>query len=898
MADLDDEALDSPAELTANTEQKEWESFKRKLAEFPNSFHLLADSQQPDSQYLEKQSRSLKSALSVGYQTGMETARANNFLSFVLFCQGQPSEALTKIEEALSVEGEGDNLVSLANKAAILWHTERLHEAEEVVKRLQELKTDAEEFDYLKVKAKAELAFSYTRMRPRFYPKAVPLFEEVLVQAREPEKWLWTLGLGLTKRRLLHLQHAPMLKTNVREEVLDTLRLLRSVLDKSASKSLRAKACAEIAVLVDYSEVDQQLQAHLVKEVKMDATEACERALELDADDNAVLCKTGQIFQFAGKLERSAKLLKKALSIRPSSTAYHHLGRVYKALAVKKQNLAGDTPSPAAQTELLKRTMNIPSDVKLKRNDPYVTEAMEYFQEAVKFSEGTNLQAKYDLALMHRHVGELDKALDLLTEIRNSNWERLNYISVNSFEQSGLILKEKSKSEADEEKKRQLSLQAESMLYKALTKAVQLYSRTPHLQGQIGDVWYSFSELLKEVDGSNISENQKLGKKAKLFQLISDHEQSMALLEEIRKMAPEEAKNPKHLKLCIENYVAVKEFGKALTFIELLKCTERGRDTLVKLGGQQYVLKVYLQAAKRALLDSSLADSKEHFHTAFMETVEEAQSDASTGSDTDSGEGDQETWDIMMIYDGNHGEDSQSERQADALAGVLKNACGLKVTLMDQDVQLGRPILDGMVHIMRRSRLVVILAGQKRISTEMRSVIDHAARRQGPRTVTLLTDGDHVPRNLAAHPWMPCPAELLSLATEQGSDEMTAETAQGEVTTEHEEAGTQEVRVGTEQMRVGKERAGIHADQESAGTEQTGVGTEQMRAGKERAGIHADQEGARTDQKGVGTEHAGDGKETVGVTTEQAELYSKETIRAICKVFSFLVGVPGERPKN
>nr|KAG5707872.1 hypothetical protein BaRGS_031603 [Batillaria attramentaria] len=305
-------------------------------------------------QVLVRLQKGLESALSVGYKTALETARAKNYLAFILFCQGHHQEALDKTEEALSEEGEGQNLVALANRATILWRMEDRQEAEEEIRRLQILRNTTD-FNYLKVKARAELAFCYSRLDPEFYTKAVRIFEEVLVEAQEPEKWLWTFGLGLTKRRLLSGQYAPMFgrERNLREDTFEALDVLLVVINKAESKNLRAKAHAEVAVLISYMTWDKQLKRDLAEKAGMGSREACNVALKLDDSDNSVLCKTAKIFKKMRETQRSVDLLERALSIRESSTAYHHLGQAYKDLASdKKREDLGSTSDRTPQYKL------------------------------------------------------------------------------------------------------------------------------------------------------------------------------------------------------------------------------------------------------------------------------------------------------------------------------------------------------------------------------------------------------------------------------------------------------------------------------------------------------------------------------------------------------------------
>ncbi|KAL8567267.1 hypothetical protein ACOMHN_023310 [Nucella lapillus] len=175
--------------------QKSTEDFYAQLNDFPHSFQL----HKQENLLRDKVNRvkgALLSALGVGYDTPLETARASNLLAFLYFWSGEPTEALRQTDLVLKLEGQHQNLVSIANKAVVLWHMEQRSQALEQVTTLKDMKAQLSEFPYLSVKANAELAFSYTRFDRRFYPLAQTQFEEVIPKALEPECWLWKFGLA------------------------------------------------------------------------------------------------------------------------------------------------------------------------------------------------------------------------------------------------------------------------------------------------------------------------------------------------------------------------------------------------------------------------------------------------------------------------------------------------------------------------------------------------------------------------------------------------------------------------------------------------------------------------------------------------------------------------------
>ena len=298
-----------------------------------------------------------------------------------------------------------------------------------------------------------------------------------------------------------------------------------------------------------------------------------------------------------------------------------------------------------------------------------------------------------------------------------------------------------------------------------------LCSRLPGLQHFIRDVWHAFPTLLQAAQNSDRHHTDKLREKARLYQLIKDHWQSMALLQEIRNIDPKEAESPDYLKMCIENYVSLECYDKALAFIKTLKCTAQGSALDSLFDDDRYVQKVYVLAGRAALLKATSADksneAREYFSTAFSDAHSTDSDGASSSEDAESVDdgGDDDSWDVMLLH-----EDS-AEVKAKALSDVLQSACGLKVTRMEEDCLPGRLYLDSIMRIMSRSRQVVVLSGARQVTAKLRLFLEKAARK--PATVALLVEGDHVPKIMKKTSQrrsrscsMVCPEELLI----QGAD--------------------------------------------------------------------------------------------------------------------------------
>ena len=1008
--------------------EREWRSFHKTLEHFPHSFQL-EDQQQLSANTCRKVLRTVQADLEAGLPTPLETARALNLLAYLHFQLGRPREALERTEQALQQEGEERNVVSLGNRAAMLWLSGERSRAREQVRDMENLRND-DGFGYLVVRARAELAFSYTRLGGQFAPKAVQISKEVIADGREPEVWLWKFGLALTERRVAHLNYAPVLTTDEEDaRLLEVLRILLEVIENCRSQNLKAKAYSEVAQLLQERRGSKS-QAKFEQVAQLDPVKACYKALELDSNDSSVLWKCGKIFRYANLLDQSCKLLRKSVDLRPTTAEYHHLGLVYKTLATRQKHsrksdwggtgrgenqrgrprgsrrcdgynqrgrggrgreqrwgtakrcegessqrggrgggecweakggperrgrggrgrrgrgwyergngppdsteermyfqrgnqynqgnrnervnrgrrraqfnndsynrlchsnqygsLGGrrsggdwsdlgacgrsestvwgpsvaETPrrwksdqegdsgyltetenlsfhlarlsldvdssptdtgrSPAeawgtlavthkngssrnfSEAHPTKESGSEPTDtsakyertpsrektprairsfqrivkspsrdaVRFSRTDPFVQEAMDAFKKAVELSEGENIRAVYDLALMHRALDELEEALKLLDTIQQARLKSMGpFDKINAYEQAGLILKDMSETEGNEERRKKLNEEGESKLNMALCLCSSLCSRLPGLQHFIGHVWHAFPTLLEAAQDSDRHHTDKLREKAKLYQLIKDHWQSMALLQDIRNIDPKEAESPDYLKMCIENYVSLECYDKALAFIKTLKCTAQGSALDSLFDDDRYVQKVYVLAGRAALLKATSADksneAREYFSTAFSDAHSTDSDGASSSEDAESVDdgGDDDSWDVMLLH-----EDS-AEVKAKALSDVLQSACGLKVTRMEEDCLPGRLYLDSIMRIMSRSRQVVVLAGARQVTAKLRLFLEKAARK--PATVALLVEGDHVPKVMKTTSQrrsrscsMVCPEELLI----QGAD--------------------------------------------------------------------------------------------------------------------------------
>ncbi|XP_070205944.1 uncharacterized protein [Littorina saxatilis] len=845
---------------TVQTVFGDFQSFHRQLDDFPHSFQLEnQDRLQEDG--LKCIRGCLQSALKVGYKTPVETARARNLLAFVLFCLKRPEEALHETQLALNSEGEHLNVVSLANKAVILWREGQRGKAQDLVLNLLRLKNEEPGFDYVLVKAKAELAYSYTRFDPVSYPLAQRLFGEVLHAAKEPELSLWKFGLAFTRRRLLVTVLKPGSADH--DEYRDVLSLFLDIVENCESHSLKAKTYAELAWLLLMPR-STDLEEELRKAAGLDVLQACEKALDLDKNDHSVLWKCGRHYRNRGELEKSRQLLERAVAMRQTSKGYHNLANTYKVIILKSdlvyeelapafiaqmsrssstdsycstsgshlpamgpvgssngeckeasastpvtsngeckeaststlvtsngecKEASASTTQPAYQS-LDKSTQeafamwkmnrsHVKGKQRFSRQDPRVEQAITTLVKAVKISEWGNSPAIFDLACIHEELGELAQARSYFEKLL-SNEHRLSMcMKISVFEHLGLILKYMAEKDTCQNDKQQLLGESQSMLLMALKTASELYSKSPTVKGQIKYIWHSFSTLMEALNDKEHCESKKCREKAKLFQLIMDHTQSLAFLQEIAAIEPQKANDPEYLKLCIENHVALQQYNEALIFVDLLQCTAQSQRAMELFDDARYVHKVGLLASQQSLL-RNCPNFKSLFKGIFNDYVAEqkliatSSEDTDTGAESDLAKGDDSnkkgggtqkaTWDVLILHE-DHAEDANL---SDTVANILRDACGLKVTRNDDDVMPNKLAMEGVLSVMKKSSLVLVIAGQNKTSRKLRQLLTYAARRE--TSVTLLVNDGHVPKMMKTHRFLDLPVELLHVTSATHGD--------------------------------------------------------------------------------------------------------------------------------
>nr|KAG5703655.1 hypothetical protein BaRGS_002529 [Batillaria attramentaria] len=194
-----------------------------------------------------------------------------------------------------------------------------------------------------------------------------------------------------------------------------------------------------------------------------------------------------------------------------------------------------------------------------------------------------------------------------------------------------------------------------------------------------------------------------------LFQLEKYKDLTSARLNSIR----DKDRDPEFVEMELKCYIKQNEFQNAVSFLELLAVTDhRERTSILRL--QTYLLagRHMLKTAKRKDgfdLDRDMA--RKYFRWAFELTY------PTTSPNTDGEELNEEEeaecdsdWHVMILHEP---DDPDMEAKAGRLKAVLREVCGLRITCMSDDVHPGALELFGVEDNMEKSRLLLVVMGDK-----------------------------------------------------------------------------------------------------------------------------------------------------------------------------------------
>ncbi|KAJ8302547.1 hypothetical protein KUTeg_018943 [Tegillarca granosa] len=314
-----------------------FDEFEPRIQHFPSSFQLEIErlNKAAIRNVLERLLRELKDDETT--DCNEEIVRKNNLLSFLYWNLEEKTKAFQHNEDAR--RKDENSILAIANKAIYLQESTEFYSAEQCLIELEKLKSH-ELYAIFHRKAKAEIAYSYSRFGPRFYEKAEEEFEKVIHE--NGDNYLWKFGLGLIIQRQIHIYNNPnYFNISHEEKFKKAVYVLWDVVLHTADTNpvLCAKAWVEIGVLMyqKYKSLENELESvNLPKGMEdLKYLDCFEKACKISKNDAFVLERAGKFCRYSGQFEKSEEFLKKAIKLKETSFSHHHLGLTLKKSAFK-----------------------------------------------------------------------------------------------------------------------------------------------------------------------------------------------------------------------------------------------------------------------------------------------------------------------------------------------------------------------------------------------------------------------------------------------------------------------------------------------------------------------------------------------------------------------------------
>lgn len=703
--------------------------------------------------------------------------RNYNLLAFLHLYLRNFDEAQNFVQKAVNVDCR--SIIALTNKA---WLYLRRQENYRTIRCIFEHLNKTVGTKELELCAKAELAYAYTRFGIQWFNKAVELFSAVLQETKEIRnttyKWsenvtLWKFGLVLTKQRLLNLyNHADTksidISKNKHQEVVKLLLDINKTKGSFESETIRickARSLVLLGLLINSANNSRYIFINGAKELFVpqlpnypSADEYAESAKRICPKDSFVLEKCGKIYRYLKKTAYAIDCFKKAIEIKETSFAHHHLALSLKTMIElnhgyhyygnKNRSTKLKTTLRTFQThtsaspltvkpsegdlchlteQLQNQTLSnkhanqeksnmVPNthlgSLKIQRSllnaiksPKMITQPLEgrkfdndiaktFYHLQKSFEIGLNLSAKYDEGILLRQLSRTDEALKSF-KIIIQNRDRSNpMLLANVYEQAAFCLLEKIKISQCQNDISDMETDAIRYLTQSVELSCSIVAKVPFLK----DCWHGASTLKELVEGKPVTEN-KLQSMAFLCEKLGNYKDAITCLKQI--LAEYNSDDPETITMLIDLYIKNGEHNDAILTFDLLRCLPNG----INLFNSRKYVSVCIEGALDALKKGEPSMSKIRLKKALTVISPEIY----RGQIDDD---DEKGYDIYMLC-----EDSISDKWR-GLAELLQET-GLKISFNLDDITPGDNFVHGVKTLIKHSRSFIVIVESEEMSEEL-----------------------------------------------------------------------------------------------------------------------------------------------------------------------------------
>jgi len=503
----------------------EEKDIRRHLKTFTSTFCF-------DKTHLKKQNvkeiaKKLKKDYEASNKDNEEKIWINNFLSFLFHLLVKTDASLEYCEQSLKFDPK--NITANSNKCHILLDKDDICDARNVLVLLQEIEQGPDFIDRT-YDAKADLAYAYSRAGPHYLDRAEDIYNAII--PIYPTKYQWKFGFGLTLIRQTHFAN-PFAK-NVFQHEGNTL---SKALDFFSDIAVHTEGSDKVLCALSWTQIGAILygnkKSKYSKGIKLSRSlqnvkplECFHKALSICSDDPFVLEQCGKYYRYFVNISKSEELLRKAIQIRETVFAYHHLALTLKR-KVEKKSFDHKDVQKGQSKHFVEVLFKSPSEMQIYPKNETLLEALGFIRKALEISSTPRIL--YELALLFRLLDQPEKALETLNEITSERKSDMSWISlVNVYEQKGMCFIDLGKKTDSLEEKSKFKENAKSVLF----KAIELQAKLIREDKMLRNVWHSYPTLkyLLESDTDKASKS----KLAKIHSMMNEHDEAIDLLKRLK----------------------------------------------------------------------------------------------------------------------------------------------------------------------------------------------------------------------------------------------------------------------------------------------------------------------------------------------------------------------------
>ncbi|XP_060605835.1 uncharacterized protein LOC132758287 isoform X2 [Ruditapes philippinarum] len=703
---------------------------------------------------------------------------AGNIVKERIYKQTGNQEKATDFNEKV-LDRQPENMIALSNKA---WFSLRDHknilQCKELCKRLKAIKRQNE---LALIIAKAEVAFTYSRLGIRNYKKASSEFGNVLrdcekikefvdgsdsaaTQGQVPTDYvcIWMYRKALCQRRQSNLNNSdePAGNEELKNYYSITLDLYTKIIQLENSESdcikrYKARSYVEIGFISYDVSRNQSIFPNGMEDFMptnspflMKTTDYFfYKALECYPDDVSVLERSGKYFRYINEHEKSINLLTRAIKIKPTSFGYHHIALTFKRLLEKnKGKLARqlldvhmgceDGIKNFSQLSInpSNRGTYIPCDPSRPKKKsgikcPKELIIIDYNEHKpvvdkiiayldTSYELSSNTNAIYDKALLYRQISQPESALKVLEDL-SQNYDKFisRIMLANIYEQSAFCISDMLLNSNDVKMNERSEMEEVRDFY--LKSSIEISCALIDKIPSLEKGWKSAATLRNVLYGKLEIKRTKdtLKELWKLSRKLNEHRDAVKILQELQPLADDEEEEKEFLEGIVQHQISKENFEEAVIALCMSKQVGDGQPLIEK----NLYIKTYIEAGLDAFRRKHFQKGEMRIGEAFR-FVRESQlthgnSEASNG--TNRGKEENESFDIFILSNLDDDENGQKLM-------MLLNSLGLKTTFNSESpaISPGTPEVLGMENIMSQSNAFVIIKDFDTDNTIMQNIID------------------------------------------------------------------------------------------------------------------------------------------------------------------------------